>query len=95
MQLYVIICAMSFSSGDFFDTAVAFGACSGSMCRMKPEVTARENERQRKEAEEINSHPLRFLLRFILAVSFLIFSIWLVCRNWEKSIAIPPSWHAS
>ena len=86
---------MSFSSGDFFDTAAAFGACCGSTYSMTPEAAAREDERQRKEAEKIDRHPLRFLLKFILAASFLIFSIWLVYRNWEKAMAIPPSWHAS
>ena len=45
---------------------------------MTPEEEAREDERQRKETEKIDRHPLRFLLKFILAASFLIFSIWLL-----------------
>ena len=86
---------MSFSSGDFFDTTATFGACCGSVCSMTPEEVAREDERQRKEAEKIDRHPLRFLLKFILAASFLIFSIWLVYRNWGKAMTTPPSWQAS
>ena len=86
---------MSYSSGDIFDASATFGVCCGSMCSMTPEEAAREKERQRKETDEIDRHPMRFLLKFILAASFLIFSIWLVCRNWEKAIAMPPSWHAS
>ena len=86
---------MSFSSGDFFDTAAAFGACCGSTCSMTPEKVAWEDERRRKETNEIDRHPLRFLLKFILAASFLVFSIWLVYRNWEKAMTMPPSWYAS
>ena len=86
---------MSFSSGDFFDTAVVVGACCGSMCSMTREEAAREKERQRREAEWIDRHPFRFLLKFILALSFFIFSIWLVYQNWEKAMSLPSSWHVS
>lgn len=59
---------------------------------MTPEEKAREDERRRREAEWINRHPYRFLLKFTLALSFLVFSIWLVHRNWEKAFRLPPSW---
>ena len=49
---------------------------------MTSEEAAREKERRQREAEWIKRHPFRFLLKFILALSFLVFSWWLVVRCW-------------
>ena len=91
-SVYGIIRGMSFSSGDFFDAAAGFAACCGCARPMTPEEEVREKERQRREAEWINRHPFRFLLKFLLALAFLIFSWWNVHRLWVKDMAMPPSY---
>ena len=48
---------------------------------MTPEEAAFENERERRAAERISLHPFRYLLCFLGALSFLAFSIWLVCSR--------------
>ena len=59
---------------------------------MTPEEKAYEDERQKHEAEWINRHPYLFLLKFTLALSFLIFSIFLVHRTWIKAVGSPLAW---
>ena len=68
--------------------------CSGlkPLRPMTLEEEDREKERQRQEAEWINRHPYRFLFKFALALSFLIFSTCLVHRTWVKVFDSPPAW---
>ena len=68
--------------------------CSGlkPLRPMTPAEEVREKDRQRREAEWINRHPFRFLLKFLLALAFLIFSWWNVHRLWVKDMAMPPSY---
>ena len=39
---------------------------------------ARETVRQQRDAEWINRHPFRYLMRFLAALAFLGFSIWVL-----------------
>ena len=45
---------------------------------MTPAEESSETVRRQHDAEWINRHPLRYLLRFLAALAFLCFSIWVL-----------------
>lgn len=86
---------MNFIGRELSDQECSLVGCGLMPLRpMTPDEMAREDERRRREAEWINRHPYRFLLKFTLALSFLIFSIWAVHRNWVNAVGSPPYWRA-
>ncbi len=86
---------MSYLGRDFSDREWSL-VCSGllPLRPMTKEERAHEDERRRVEAERIARRPFLFLLKFILALSFLAFSIWSVHRAWTAAFRLPPSWRA-
>ena len=62
--------------------------CSGLMALrpMTAEEVDAEKKRRQEEIRNINSHPVRYLLKLSLAVVLLIFSIWLFLLNLKKSL---------
>lgn len=74
-----------------------FNLVASGMWPLRP-MTAAEKEKQedrlRQYAEEIDRHPLRFLVKFFLALAFIIFSWWLARRNYNQAFdPTPPYRH--
>lgn len=74
-----------------------FSLVASGMWPLRPMTAAekeRRKERLRQYAAEIDRHPVRFLVKFFLALAFVIFSWWLVRRNYNQAFdPTPPHRH--
>lgn len=74
-----------------------FTLVASGMWPLRP-MTAAEKEKQeerlRQYAAEIDRHPVRFIVKFLLALAFILFSFWLLRHNYNQAFnPVPPHRH--